>query len=297
MSAPGAHLLPEFRTALTLPREERIYVIRKGSWIEYPRATEVLTMIEDTFKQPYTERIDNILLVGESGNGKTRILEEFRRRHPITQNEDGTARIPVVSMDMPVKSDETRFWSRLLDALKIAHRRTERATVKEAQAIEVLIHVRARMLIIDEIHNMLEGGPNMQRAFLATLKGLSNQLGLPIVCAGTRNSIRALHTDQEVSSRYMTVGLKRWKLDKNYLRLLASFEQRIPLAEPSNLASKEIAPKLLSMSEGTIGGTFNVIKHCAARALRKNRERIVPEDLDEIDYIPLSQYGRQAEEL
>jgi hypothetical protein len=297
MNAVAEHLHPDLRSTLTLPVEERVKLIRQGSWINYPRATQVLTKLDDLMHQPRTHRMLNMLLVGASGNGKTTLIERFKSLHPVHSTEEGDTRIPVIAMDMPSEPSETRFWSALLNALKIAHRETDPVQRKQNQAVEVLAYVQAKVLVIDEIHNLLHGTALKQRHFLAVMKNLSNQLRLPIVCAGVREAIRALHTDTQLSSRFEAVGLKRWKLDKEFLRLLASFESLTPLAERSRLATPEFAPRIHSLSEGTIGGVAELIKRSAVHALRNGREKIEPGDFDEIDWVRLQDYGRQAEAL
>lgn len=297
MTVAGEHLHPELRSTLTLPVGERVELIRQGSWINYPRATQVLTKLDDLMHQPRKHRMLNMLLVGASGNGKTTVIERFEASHPVHSTEDGDTRVPVVVMDMPSEPSETRFWSALLSALMIAHRETDPVQRKQNQAIEILAYVQARVLVIDEIHNLLHGTALKQRHFLAVMKNLSNQLKLPIVCAGVREAIRALHTDTQLSSRFEAVGLKRWKLDKDFLRLLASFESVTPLAERSRLATPDFAPRIHAMSQGTIGGVSEVIQRCAVRALRDGRERIEPKDLDDIEWVRLKDYGRQAEAL
>jgi len=116
------------------------------------------------------------------------------------------------------------------------------------------------MLIIDEIHSALYGHARQQRHFLGVLKRLSNDLKLPIVAVGTRDSIRTLHTDTQLSSRFEAFGLPMWRLDTEFLRLLVSFEKLLPLASPSNLTDRELAIKIHGMCGGTIGGLSRLLK-------------------------------------
>jgi len=56
-----------------------------------------------------------LLIYGDSGIGKTMILEKFLREHPSTFDQnDGIARIPIVSAQMPPVPDEKRFYAQLL---------------------------------------------------------------------------------------------------------------------------------------------------------------------------------------
>ncbi|WP_255530675.1 TniB family NTP-binding protein [Novosphingobium sp. NBM11] len=42
-----------------------------------------------------------------------------------------------------------------------------------------------KVLVLDEIDKMLAGSPRQQRIFLNTIRFLTNDLRIPIVCAGT----------------------------------------------------------------------------------------------------------------
>lgn len=291
------HLDDRIAEAMLLPTPERIEVAQRDRWVGYGRAQEALQALDDLLSHPRTLRMPNMLLVGESGNGKSTVISKFQERHPVLEKPGGDPVAPVIVMDMPSEPSETRFWTSLLLALKIAHRDSDPVQRKENQAVSVLTYVQARMLVIDEVHNVLFGSARQQRHFLAVLKNLSNRLKLPIVAVGTRDAILALHTDTQLSSRFEPLGLPRWKLNQEFLRLLASFERLLPLADPSNLASREIAIKLHGMGGGTIGGVSKVLKKAATSAIRSGRECIDLEVLDGLKWVKLSDYDKLAEEL
>lgn len=115
--------------------------------------------------------------------------------------------------------------------------------------------------------------------------------------AGTPDAIRALSTDGQLSTRFKTFGLPRWELNLEFLQLLASFKAVLPLAEPSDLASREMAIKLFALSSGTIGGVVDTLKNAATLALREGRERIDMALLKRLDTVTVAEYGRQAERL
>lgn len=296
MSLPP-HLEPQVAAALSLPAEERVAYAQQDRWIGYSRAQDALRTLSDLLNHPRTLRMPNILLVGQSGNGKSTIIDKFRELHPVTIQEGGEALAPMVVMGMPSEPSETRFWTELLLALKIAHRDSDPVQRKKNQAHSILTYVRCQMLVIDEIHNLLYGHARLQRHFLGVLKNLSNDLKLPIVAVGTRDAIRALHTDTQLSSRFEPFGLPRWQLNGEFLRLLASFERLLPLSEPSELASRDLAIKLHNMSSGTIGGLARVLKRATVDAIRDRRERIELKRLDEIEWVKVSDYGNQANAL
>ncbi len=292
-----AHLEATVRSAMSLPTEERVAFAQQDRWIGYTRAQEALRSLSDLLAHPRTLRMPNLLLVGDSGNGKTTIIDKFRELHPVMPQPGGEPLIPVVVMGMPSEPVEARFWTELLLALKIAHRDSDPVQRKKNQAHSILTYVQCRMLVIDEIHNVLYGHARQQRHFLGVLKNLSNDLKLPIVAVGTRDAIRALHTDTQLSSRFEPLGLPKWQLNSEFLRLLASFERLLPLANPSNLIGRELAIKLHGMSGGTIGGLSRILKRASIQAIRDRSEQITLKSLDQIDWIKLSDYGKQAQAL
>ncbi len=76
-----SHLLPAAQGLARLPADERIQRIRADRWIGYPRAVEALNRLETLYAWPNKQRMPNLLLVGPTNNGKSMIVEKFRRAH------------------------------------------------------------------------------------------------------------------------------------------------------------------------------------------------------------------------
>jgi AAA+ superfamily predicted ATPase len=98
-----------------------------------------------------------------------------------------------------------------------------------------------------------------------------------------------------MKSRFEPAVLDRWKLDREYLRFLASYETFLPLAEPSNLASRELAPTIYGMAGDTIGGTVRLLKNAAAHALRTGREKIDAGVLASMNHVRSGQWDEAAQ--
>ena len=66
----------------------------------------------------------SMLLVGLTNNGKTMIIEKFRRTHPpidASKTSDGAAQVPVLTVEMLAVLDEARDSSAILDRLVFPH--------------------------------------------------------------------------------------------------------------------------------------------------------------------------------
>ncbi len=274
---PGgpSHLAPPVREVLGWSREDRIAYAMTNRWINHTRAAEALKALSDLMAAPRTAPAPGLLLCGQSGSGKSTILDRFRAAHPATSRVDGQTSCPVLAMEVPTDPTETRFWTALLTAAGIAHRDTAPVLRKMQQATSILAYLQVRLLIIDEFHNVLLGQPRHQRQLLALIRSLSNPpLLIPMVLAGTEAAVRAIQTDDQLERRFDDFVLPRWTEGDGYRRLLRGFERLLPLAEPSGLDGDDMARVLHAKSGPTIGGLARVLKRLAVLAIEDGRERI-----------------------
>jgi len=160
MSEPYLHLHASARPLGEESAELRIRRIRTDRWIAYARAEAALSAIEDLLSFPKRLRMPNLLLVGPTNNGKTMIVDKFRRDHPPTEaraNRDGVANVPVLKVQMPSAPDERRFFGTILDALGMPNRPNDRIAAKQDTAVRLMRATKVRLLVIDEVHNVLSG--------------------------------------------------------------------------------------------------------------------------------------------
>jgi hypothetical protein len=94
------------------------------------------------------------------------------------------------------------------------------------------------------------------------------------VLCGTKDAVRILHTDPQHASRFDVAELPVWRNDKEFKRLLGSFEKTLPLKKPSNLIEKEKADLIYSISDGNLGNVKRLIIECAIDAIKSGEETI-----------------------
>jgi len=278
--------------------EERIRYIKNDRWIGYTRAKNILDNMEDLLSHPKKSRMPNMLLVGESDNGKTMLLERFVARHPARDNAKGDAIVvPVFMIQAPPVPDENRFYSMILERLFAPYRPSDRIEKKQQQAIRILKQVDLGVIIIDEIQHVLAGHLSKQRQFLNVIKFLGNELKVPIIAAGVKDAYRAIQTDKQLASRFEPVILPKWEIGEEYLRLLMSFERMLPLKKPSNLIERDIALKILGMSDGTIGSISKLLTKAAIYAVKNGTERITLTVLKKIEWTTLNDRKRMLDRV
>lgn len=284
--------------AREFPDDQRIRQCRSPVWIGYTAALRILSKLEQLFAYPKRHRMPNLLIVGETNNGKTALINRFQHLHPIRDDPDAPAiEVPVLLMEAPPVPDERRFCADILDRLGLLHRTNERADRMLFQIVASLPRLHVQMLIVDEIHNVLAGGLQKQRAFLNVVKYLGNTLQIPIVAVGTRDAFNAIQTDAQLANRFEPEPLPRWEYNRDYLRLLASFESLLPLRAESHLPHSATANRILGMSGGVLGEISAVIFAAAIEAIRSGGERITPEVLDHMNWVRPSERRRVASRL
>ncbi len=278
---------PSAQAALLLPLDERVRYLQISRWICYDYAEAILKDLQELLEHPKVLRMPNLLVWGDTNCGKTAIIDRFCQEYPLRQNgEEEADVVPVLYIQAPPIPDERRFYSLILDKLRVPHKTNERADRMMCQILKMFPKLGVRMLIVDEIHHILAGNLQRQRAFLNVIKYLGNEAVIPIVGVGTISALNALQTDAQLANRFEPRNLPRWRLDTRYRQLLASFEYVLPLAEESNLTEKEMATKLLDMSGGTIGELSKLIRRAAIETIRQGREKISLSLLEEVQWIP-----------
>jgi GTPase SAR1 family protein len=270
--------------------EERIKHISSDLWIGYEKADLILGTLEEMLLYSRSVRMANILIVGDTNNGKTSIVNRFTNLHlPKIDAETGMIYRPVLYVQSPTKPDEKLFYVNILDELRAPFRTNDRLETNQRQVLEILRRNQTKILIVDEVQQILAGNSTAQHNFRNVLKFLSNKLRICIVAVGVIEAYNALQVDPQLANRFEPMTLSKWNLDINFQRLLKSFEVLMPLQKTSDIAiNKDIVTKIYTMSEGLIGEVSNIIKRAAIMAIKDNTEKITLETLSKINYTPPS---------
>jgi hypothetical protein len=280
-----SHLTPAAQAKALLPDHERMASIRTDRWIGYTRARQVLANLEELLLWPQRQRMQNMLLIGPTNNGKSMIVERFRREHGSATSADGAKEIiPVVVMQMPSEPSVIRFYMMLLHSMNAPTGSRRHISDLEFTALRLMRATNVRMLVIDELHNMLAGNKRVQGEFLNLIRFLGNELRIPIVGVGTEDAYRAIRSDDQLENRFRPFVLPRWQAGPELLTLLASFAATYPLRRPSPITSPEIADYLLSRTEGTIGEMAMLLGRAAIAAIESKEEAINATTLALADY-------------
>ncbi len=283
------NLHTDTRKVLGESQEDRVNHLYGDRFIMYPLAKQIIAEVEELMNRPKKSRMECRLIIGASNNGKTSIIRKLERLHPPTDGIEEDA-LPIVSVLAPTTPDISALYDRILNYILIPFKKNDPLTKKEMEIKYHFGNLGVKILVIDEIHNILSGSVSRQKAFMNAIKNLNNDLRISIVLVGIKDALNATSTDDQIKSRFRPILLPRWKLDRDFISLLASVEKTLPLKRASNLAGdREMAETILDLSEGLIGEMAAIINNMAAKAIKTGKEKLTAEDIKKSGYIKPSQ--------
>ncbi len=278
--------------------ERRVFQLRKERWFGYALAKRILAELEDLLVYPRDDRPQNLLLYGVPDNGKSFIAKRFRKLHPPDLRPNGeAASIPVIYMIAPDSASEPKFYGHLIKAI-YGPMKLAPVSRMRTQAVEVMRTVKARILIVDEIQQVLTGGGNKQEAMLNALKTVASEAQVSIVAVGVRKSLSVLMLDPQIASRFDRIELPLWKQGEQFNLLLSSFEKSIEEHLPgrSGLERPAMSKKIYAMTDGALGYVVQLLKAAAVCAIRAGKDRITMDIFESMRWMsPRERTGRALE--
>ena len=251
-------------------------------WIDFAEARRAVDTLVDLAHDEPDERPPCVILVGQSGMGKTSILREAQRRiaqaFPEPRGSSEARYTPVLRTVIPsnptsLKINLTLLWRQGWPITNSIHR------VADLKVVDLLDQQCTRLVAIDNVHVILAVGGRARRDTLDAFRFLMSQGNVPMVVAGIEKTADIFADDEELASRSIILKLERWTLGEASQRLILALGRGMQLIEPERFAEPDIAEFLWRHSHG-VTGNFKRLLHWALKmARRENRERIEFNDL------------------
>nr|WIE94666.1 TniB family NTP-binding protein [Mesorhizobium sp. WSM4875] len=280
LTLDNIHLTQAAKDFLGEPDILRVRAIKARRWIFYPRAKQALDRLNLLLDHPRGTRMPSIAIYGDSGMGKTMIMEKFCDNNPASFDPTtGVQTMPVLAIEMSGKPGERRLYAEILAALGAPQAPRADIVQMEQAALRLLKTVGVQVLVIDEIHNILAGSYREQRVVLNTLRFLSNRLQISLVCFGVTEAREAISGDVQLARRFSELTLNRWAANEQFEALVSSILRNMPLRRPTVLTPKSLR-RILQISGGITANIFQAITSLAADSIESGIEHITDEAVE-----------------
>jgi hypothetical protein len=218
---------------------------------------------------------------GLPGSGKTMIARAIERRYPpIAAEGSKAASLPVLTIEMTGAREARALYDRILTELGVPDPKRYVGSDRERMVLKLCRAANLRLLVVDEIQDILTSTARQQRIALDTIKFLMNQLSLPVLALGTAQAPDAMQVDEHLNARFTYRSLPIWKQDPYLVNFLDALERVLPLKQPSQLSSLPITTALLRLSDGVLDPMMRLITYAAAHAVESGTEQITPQLLE-----------------
>lgn len=280
-----SHISPTRRKLALLGDEDRVNCIYTDCWINYPEVSSIRSAVRAVYEMPQKIQAQCILITGCPGMGKSSLfkrvesdMDNLRKR-----NED---RCGFISFTMSPDPTLRSFEESIGDSLGVPIGKIRNGLVPEALCR--LAHLRSmRLVLIDEVHNLLHAGRSDQRKNLGFLRGLSSPpMSLSIIAFGVDDAAYAISSDAQLERRFQIYDLPRWKENESFRSFLAAYESFLPLRKPSELWRQDKVKMLLSTSDGITDAIVKRITRGAVWSIIDGKEEIDMECLTKAANIP-----------
>lgn len=260
-------------------------------FIRYPLVTQVLGRMLDVVADSPRARPEGICLVADSNNGKTHTFRKFSDEVWAQFGPDqGGSAIPVLSIQAPVNGVRKDLLGSLARSLRIPLPPRTNGDSIRYRILEAMDTAKVRAICVDELHHILPGGLYRQRVILDDLKCFGNELMIPVFLAGTAHAHHLVSRDDQYYDRFPPVGLPRWNLDRDFIRLLRAIEQRWQLAEGS-FSTRVHSELIWKHSKGLLGRIFRICERTVRIARLTQSGLITAKEINMAGYIDLPWLG------
>lgn len=250
----------------------------RAQFLDYPLLKEIREDLHMLVERDNTAAEGGVMtLIGVSGSGKTKFIEDFMRERHAIRHADGriadrTTVILVAVPDTGVKTLAEAIYAELTGVEAPADRRVDiqKAIYHYAEQMET------RLVIFEEAHEASVDETNKTVKAVARLfKQFSNAAKFSVLIVGTEEADRLVRANKELGRRVLArhelrpLDWDRPDSRKLLLLLLRSWDKLLgDVLEPCGLGTEELAAKIHRSSGGIIGLAAILVERAALLAVR-----------------------------
>jgi type II secretory pathway predicted ATPase ExeA len=270
-----------------VPIEDRIQMVEK-LYIHFPRNQGALNAIGNCHSHAkLSKESEGILIQGDTGAGKTTVVKLYMQDYPRSVTEVVTM-VPVLYATVPVPATCKSLVTALLTA--IGDPAAERGS-QISQTLRLKRYMEAckvELLILDEFQHFQDRDSlKLLKTVSDWLKVLMDETGVPIVLAGLpySHTILDAENNEQLRRRFaLRIELESFCFNtsrerQDFRRFLNIIDEKLPLAEKSDLADPGTALCIYEATDGVVAHVMKLVRRATVIAVESNREKLTVEIL------------------
>lgn len=265
---------------------ERIYVRR-------PKIDELLERIDYCRRHSKIAKDPTCLLItGETGTGKTSLLERYVKRFPRRveekQTKDGLMKVrivPVLYVICPTKATEKNMVEVMLTELGDPEANKGNLTTQTLRLVHYAEACEVEGILVDEFQHLWDRDGNVIRKNVANyMKEIIIRTKKPMIVTGMPSSSGIMDDNPQLNRRFRRVSLDplKWKPSppKDGAKPISEFKAFLSILDAalpfkrSNLSDNVIAYSFFEASDGIVDKVMRLTRTAAALAIKHDLEKL-----------------------
>lgn len=231
----------------------------QDEYLEFPAFSSAHQQIEANLKMfRATGVAQNLLVLGESGTGKTSLAQIFTKEYPAVALPERNL-VPVLHVSVPAAATIAGTVESVLAQLGDPAPERGTVSVKTARAVKIARACGVEMLMIDEAQHIQDRGRSHSQYFVGDwLKSFMDALGAPVTLLGLQRTQSLLQVNEQLRRRFthrlsLSVQQSEEAGDEECLRLFTSMAGSLPLKlDPRPYGWGEFAKRLHFATDGRV---------------------------------------------
>lgn len=255
--------------------------------IPHPAFAEAERQIEQCFAFAAAKgEAEGLAVIGESGTGKTSVLQSFASKYKPSRTDDGM-HVPVLFTSVPSSPTVKSLTAAMLEALGTPD--PERGTIPQMESrLRILMkETGTRLVMIDEFQHFVDQGTHkVMHSVADSLKRLIDDTRSTLVIAGLPSSMAVIDQNVQLARRFMApVQMTRFQWGetghrRQFMSILRSYYKEISREfDLPDLSSEDMAFRFYLATGGLMGYVAKLLRQALRNAASRSARSIALKDL------------------
>lgn len=239
--------------------------IKSDRWIHYGAADRIHSKMYGYLSETIRDTYANtpcMLILGDSGSGKTALLNKFVTDNPPVIGPNGELeRASVLRLLMPPSGSDSGLISDILRKMRVEFSPNTSINKRLNLLKSEIQRIGLKMLVIDEFHYLDSRTKAQALKVFAVLKSLIDEQHVSIVAAACKSVMTPLSFDYKFQEIFAVECLNPLRFDEEYVQFFNSFNQTLPVPMPEH--DSTMAKRIFYSTNGRIGDITDCLRGVA----------------------------------